>query len=416
LKLVDPVCQLCGNTPVKRETTHWYIKLQDFEPFLKEWISGKKEWKDNVKRFCTELLEKGLKERAVTRDLNWGVPVPGEEEGKVLYVWFDAPIGYISSTREWAEKKGDPEAWKPYWQDKEGTKLVHFIGKDNIIFHAIMFPAMLYGDGKWVLPEDVPANEFLNLEGNKLSTSKGYAVWLNDFLEKYPADSLRYALAISAPEVRDTDFSWKEFQARHNNELADILGNFINRTMTFAKKYFDGMVPSVKELSPEDKEMLSLLEEAPGKLSELLERYQVKEATLQLLNVARAANKYFNDQAPWKSRKDNPDKCAATIYVSLETARTLAVLIRPFMPFTSDKIWRMLNLEEDICKIPWPEAGKPALKENSVLGEAVILFEKIEDERIEKEVNRLREIAEKLNAPREEPLNLKPEIPFEDFE
>ncbi len=416
LKLIDPVCQLCGHTPVKRETTHWYIKLQDFEPFLKKWLAEKNEWKDNVKRFCTELLDKGLRERAVTRDLSWGVPVPGEDEGKVLYVWFDAPIGYISSTKEWAEKKGEPDAWKPYWQDKEGTKLVHFIGKDNIIFHAIMFPAMLHGDKKWVLPEDVPANEFLNLEGNKLSTSKGYAVWLNEFLEKYPADSLRYALAISAPEVRDTDFSWKEFQVRHNNELADILGNFINRTMTFAHKYFDGKVPSAGSLSEDDKAMLDTLREAPDKLARLLEKYQVKEATLQLLNVARTANKYFNDQAPWKSRKENPEKCAATIYVSLETVRALAVMIRPFMPFTSDKVWRMLNLKTDIDKIHWTAAGEPGLTEGDSLNQPVILFEKIEDETIEKEVNRLREIAAQLEEKEPEPLDLKPEIAFEDFE
>lgn len=413
LKLIDPVCQLCGNTPIQRETTHWYIKLQEFEVFLKDWLADKKDWKDNVLKFCNELLSQGLRERAVTRDLSWGVQVPGEKEGKVLYVWFDAPVGYISSTKEWAQKIGQPDAWKPYWQDKEGTKLVHFIGKDNIIFHAIMFPAMLHGDEKWVLPDNVPANEFLNLEGNKLSTSKGYAVWLNDFLDKYPADSLRYTLAINAPEIRDTDFSWREFQARNNNELADTLGNFVNRSLTFIHKYFDGTIPAPGEFSVEDNAMLKLLANSPAEIGGLLEAYKVKEATLQLMNVSRAANKYFNDQEPWKSRKDNLEKCATTLYVCLETLKTLAIIMRPFMPFTSDNIWSMLNINNSIDKINWMDAGKTSLASGEKLNDPVILFSKIEDESIEEEIMRLQKI-ETGPADAEE-LNLKPQITIDDF-
>lgn len=413
LKLIDPVCQLCGHVPIQRETTHWYIKLQEFETFLKDWLANKKGWKDNVLKFCNELLSQGLRERAVTRDLNWGIQVPGEEEGKVLYVWFDAPIGYISSTKEWAQKIGKPDAWKPYWQDKEGTKLVHFIGKDNIIFHAIMFPAMLHGDEKWVLPDNVPANEFLNLEGNKLSTSKGYAVWLNDFLEKYPADSLRYTLAINAPEIRDTDFSWREFQARNNNELADTLGNFVNRSLTFIHKYLDGKIPAPGEFSDEDDAMLKLLENSPVEIGGLLESYKVKEATLQLMNVARAANKYFNDQEPWKSRKDNLEKCGTTLYVCLETLKTLAIILRPFMPFTSDKIWSMLNINKSIEKVNWMDAGKTSLAPGEKLNDPVILFSKIEDEAIEEEITRLQKIESgPVDA---EELNLKPQITIDDF-
>jgi methionyl-tRNA synthetase len=409
LQLIDPVCQLCGNTPVQRETAHWYIQLQEFAPFLKEWLAGKTDWKDNVKKFCTELLARGLQERAVTRDLNWGVPVPGEE-GKVLYVWFDAPIGYISSTREWAEKSGDPDAWKPWWQDKEGTKLVHFIGKDNIIFHAIMFPAMLHGDEHWVLPDNVPANEFLNLEGNKLSTSKGYAVWLNDFLAKYPADALRYSLAINAPEVRDTDFSWREFQARNNNELADILGNFVNRTMTFASKYFDAKVPEMGETSDLDDEMLMTLKAAPAKLAALLERYQVKEATLQMMNLLRSANKYFNDSEPWKTRRDKPQQAANTIAICLKVMRATAILMRPVLPHTADKIWTMLAQAAPLDEINWYEAGELALQAGSRLGSAEILFSKIEDATIEAEVQRLAEIQAEP-----QPLDLKKEISIDDF-
>jgi methionyl-tRNA synthetase len=414
LKLGDPRCQLCGNSPVQRETSHWYIRLQDFEVFLKEWIGGKKHWKDNVKRFCSELLEKGLQERAVTRDLNWGVPVPGEPDGKVLYVWFDAPIGYISSTKEWASKIGKPERWKDYWQDAENTRLVHFIGKDNIIFHAIMFPAMLQGADSWVLPENVPANEFLNLEGNKLSTSKNYAVWVRDYLKEFAPDSLRYCLAINAPESRDTDFSWKEFQARHNNELADILGNFINRSVTFVHKYFDGKVPPLTNPDAEDSKMLEMLAQAPAKIGQLFDNYQVKEGTLQIMNVARAANKYFNDKAPWKARKENIEIAGNTLHICLETARTLAIIARPVLPFTAEKIWKLFVDLPDIATVHWNDAGKPALSEAMTVAEPEILFSKIEDDAVQRQIDRLEAIAKDIFKPKENK-SLQPTVPFSHF-
>ncbi|MCK4966121.1 methionine--tRNA ligase, partial [bacterium] len=312
--LTEPQCKLCGNAPEIRETKHWFFKFGEFQDKLKKWINAKKDWKENVINFCNGWFNEGLQDRAVTRDLDWGIPVPLDEaKGKVLYVWFDAPIGYISSTKEWAQKKGDPDLWKKYWMN-ENTKLIHFIGKDNIVFHAIFFPAMLMGCGDYVIPENVPANEFLNIEGSKLSTSKNYAVWLNDYLDKFPPDPLRYCLSTILPESKDSDFSWKTLQARNNYELADILGNFINRTFIFAQKYFDNKIPQPSELRQEDRAMLETCRKSYGTVGGYIEKYQMRNAVKEMMDVARAANKYFNDEGPWKTVKDDKERCAATIY------------------------------------------------------------------------------------------------------
>ncbi len=393
-ELINPRSAITNATPVLKETTHWYLPLARFQKTLEEWISTHPEWKSNVLGQIKSWFTEGLADRAVTRDLPWGVPVPEDvaqkynvdARGKVLYVWFDAPIGYISATKEWANQKGKPELWKEYWQNKE-TRLVHFIGKDNIVFHCLIFPAMLMAHGDFVLPENVPANEFLNLEGSKLSTSRNYAVWLNDYLEKFEPDSLRYTLASILPENRDSDFSWKDFQARHNNELADIYGNFINRTLTFAHKYFDGKVPALNELSDLDRELITRLEQAPEKLGKLIDTYQLRAYVRELMDLARFANKYFNDKEPWNTRKNNMDDCATTINLCLQTAATLSVLSEPVLPFTARKLWKILNIGQEHA---WDELPENRLPEGHVLNKAEILFKKIEDEEIEKEIQKLK--------------------------
>jgi methionyl-tRNA synthetase len=413
-QLIQPKCKICGNTPVIRETKHWFFRLDMFQEKLEKWIESKKHWRDNVLSFCWKWFKEGLQERAITRDLDWGIPVPLEEaKGKVLYVWFEAPIGYISSTKEWAEKQGDPEKWKEYWLDEENTKLIHFIGKDNIVFHAIIFPAMLMGHGGYVLPDNVPANEFLNLEGNKLSTSRNYAVWLNDYLEKFDPDSLRYTLAANSPETKDTDFSWKDFQARHNNELADILGNFINRTATFIKKYFDNTVPQPGAFDELDQAMIQRLKTAPEKVGTLLDDFKLRDATRELMDIARFANKYFNDQAPWKTRKENPEKCATTLYVCIQVVRSLAVLFEPVLPFTVQKIWKALNLSGSVGDARWEDAADLAIQPGHILSDFPILFTKIQDEVIQEEVERLEKAANPEPEIEYEPL--KEQITIEEF-
>ncbi len=398
-QLIEPRCKICGNTPVIKETFHYFFKLSQFQPKLEAWINSKKHWRENVVNFCKNWFKEGLEDRAVTRDLSWGVPVPLEEaKDKVLYVWFEAPIGYISATKEWAQKIGDPDRWKDYWLDTENTKLIHFIGKDNIVFHALIFPAVLMGYEGYVLPDNVPANEFLNLEGNKLSTSRNYAVWLRDYLQKFEPDSLRYCLAINMPETRDADFSWREFQARHNNELADILGNFVNRTFTFVKKYFDGKVPPRGELNELDKELIDHMKRSGEAVGQLLDNFQFKEATRRFMDLARFANKYFNDSEPWKTRKNDPERCATTLNLCVQATYNLAILMEPFLPFSAEKIWKMLNLPGSVHQANWDDIGTLAIADNHPLGTIEILYRKIEDAEIEAEIQRLKQALEGSEA------------------
>ncbi|HDK36028.1 MAG TPA: methionine--tRNA ligase, partial [Bacteroidetes bacterium] len=406
-QLIEPKCAVCGTQPILKQTTQWFLPLARFQDQISAWIDSKKNWRDNVKNFCRGWFQEGLEDRAVTRDLDWGVPVPLKNHGgKVLYVWFEAPIGYISSTKEWALKMGQPDRWKDYWLDPK-TKLVHFIGKDNIVFHAIVWPAMLMGRGEYILPTDIPANEFLNLEGRKLSTSKNYAVWLDDYLRKFPPDPLRYTLAANAPESKDSDFSWKDFQSRNNNELADILGNFINRTLSFVERYFEGRVPAPGAFDPLDEELVKFLMKAPEKIGRLFENYEVRAATRDLMEFSRFANKYFNDQEPWKTRNNNTEKCKTTLYLCLELGRALAILWYPIIPFSAEKIWRMLNLSGTVQDQEWRSAARLSLRPGHRLGNSSILFKKIEDSVIERESARLAAIAAGQTSPQPKK---KPEI------
>ncbi|MCS7230432.1 MAG: methionine--tRNA ligase [Candidatus Kryptonium sp.] len=417
--LIEPKCKICGSTPVIRDTSHWYLPLGDFQKRLEEWISAKTDWKENVKQYVYSWFKEGLQDRAVTRDLHWGVKVPIQGvEGKVIYVWFDALLGYISATKEWAQKIGQPEKWRDYWQNQD-TRLIHFIGKDNIVFHCIVFPAMLmaWNEGRndeiYVLPDNVPANEFLNLEGKKLSTSRNYAVWLNEYLEKFEPDPLRYALASILPETKDTDFSWKDFQARNNNELADILGNFVNRTLTFVKKNFRNRVPERFELEEIDKELIAKLKEYTNKIAENYENFRIRDGVFETMNLARFANKYFNDTEPWRTIKENPNRASTSVNLCLQVVRSLAILFEPVLPFSSRKIWDMLNLKDDIVKVGWDSAGELMLEAGHELGEPRILFRKIEDAEIEEEIRKLKVAAGELV---EERIEFKPQVSIEDFE
>ncbi|MEN2800088.1 methionine--tRNA ligase [Capnocytophaga sputigena] len=388
--LIDPKSSITGSKPTLKATKHWFLPLNRYQEFLEKWIleGHKSDWKPNVYGQVKSWLDDELKPRAVTRDLDWGIPVPVEgAEGKVLYVWFDAPIGYISSTKEWAEREG--KDWRPYWQDKN-TELVHFIGKDNIVFHCIIFPAMLKAEGSYILPTNVPANEFLNLEGNKLSTSKNWAVWLHEYLQDFPnqQDVLRYALTANAPETKDNDFTWKDFQARNNNELVAIFGNFINRVAVLTQKYYEGAVPAAGEFNDIDTETLRQITELTEKIEQSLERYRFREAQQELMNMARLGNKYLADEEPWKLIKTDPERVKTVMYVALQIATALAVASEPFLPFTSEKLKRMLQLGA----ITWEDLKTNAtelLKAGHRIGTAELLFEKIEDAAIEKQLQRL---------------------------
>ena len=391
--LINPKSTLTGSKPVLRQTKHWFLPLQDYTEFLEKWIieGHKNDWKPNVYGQVKSWIDDGLRPRAVTRDLDWGIPVPVEgAEGKVLYVWFDAPIGYISSTKEWAAREG--KDWEPYWKDKK-TKLIHFIGKDNIVFHCIIFPAMLKAEGSYILPENVPANEFLNLEGNKLSTSKNWAVWLNEYLEEFPSqqDTLRYVITANAPETKDNDFTWKDFQARNNNELVAIYGNFINRVMVLTDKYYKGVVPSVGELTQVDREVFAQIKELIQKIEQSLERYRFREAQQELMNIARLGNKYLADEEPWKLIKEDPKRVETIMYIALHIATALAVTSEPFLPFTSEKLKRMLNFSTMEKAPTWQDIplSDRLIPQGHTIGEAVLLFEKIEDEAIEKQIVKL---------------------------
>jgi methionyl-tRNA synthetase len=389
-ELIDPVSAITGNKPVIKKTDHWFIPLGDFQPWLEEWIDSRENWKPNVTGQCKSWLNAGLTDRAVTRDLSWGVPVPlPDGDGKVLYVWFDAPIGYISATKEWAEQKGDPELWKTYWQDDE-TSLIHFIGKDNIVFHCIMFPATLKEHGDFVLPENVPANEFLNLEGRKLSTSKGWAVWLEEYLEDFEPDLLRYALGATLPETKDSDFSWNDFQNRVNSELADILGNFVFRATSFTHRFFDGNVPEFANPTETDLNTLKEIGKQKEKIETAYKAYRFREAIAETMHLARIGNRYFTETEPWKTRKDNPEACGNTLYVSLQICSALSVLFQPVLPQKMQTLRKQLGVPESTT---WQQINDHLIPSGQIIGEAGILFEKIEDDVVEQQIQKLIERA-----------------------
>ncbi len=452
-ELINPRSALSGSQPVKKKTTHWYLPLDQYEPWLKDWIlEGHKEWRTNVYGQCKSWIDGGLQPRAVSRDLDWGVPVPVDgAEGKVLYVWFDAPIGYISNTAELL-----PSSWEKWWKS-EDTKLVHFIGKDNIVFHCIVFPSMLKAHGGYILPDNVPANEFLNLEGDKISTSGNWAVWLNEYLEEFPGqeDVLRYVLCANAPETKDNDFTWKDYQARNNNELVAILGNFVNRAVVLTHKYFGGEVPGNRKPEPVDAETLSQIPALKKAVEDNIEHYKFREALKEAMNIARIGNKYLTDTEPWKVAKTDMDRTASILNVSLQICADLAVVFEPFLPFSAEKLRHILNVDikagadhragedgtcgENIFKagesaalhtnraetaeltLTWEDLGKDSiLPEGHRLGEPVLLFSKVEDSVVEAQVAKLeaakaanKAAAREAEAHRAAPQ--KPECTFDEF-
>ena len=417
--LINPKSAITGNIPTTKETKHWFLPLDDYETWLREWIveGHKNDWKTNVLGQVKSWLDDGLRPRAVTRDLDWGIPVPVEGgDGKVLYVWFDAPIGYISSTKEWAEREG--KDWEDYWKDKD-TKLIHFIGKDNIVFHCIIFPAMLKAEGSYILPENVPANEFLNLEGNKISTSKNWAVWLHEYLEDFPEkqDVLRYALTANAPETKDNDFTWKDFQTRNNSELVAIFGNFINRVVVLTNKYYNGQVPVSGEYSDVDIETLEKLREYPEKIANSIKRYRFREAMNSLMNLARLGNKYLADEEPWKVIKVDEERVKTIMFVSLQISTALATLSEPFLPFTSDKLKSILNVSSSAVENSWNDVSEKEilLPANHQIGKAALLFSKIEDKEIQVQLDKL-EASKQANEQEKKTVEPQKEtIEFDDF-
>ncbi len=439
--LINPKSTITGETPILKETKHWFLPLNQYNDFLTDWIltGHKNDWKPNVYGQVKSWVDGGLEPRAVTRDLDWGIDVPvAGAEGKKLYVWFDAPIGYISSTKEWAQRVG--KDWEPYWKNDD-TKLVHFIGKDNIVFHCIIFPVMLKAEGSYILPDNVPANEFLNLEGNKLSTSKNWAVWLHEYLEDFPdkQDVLRYALTSNAPETKDNDFTWKDFQARNNNELAAIFGNFINRVVVLTHKYYNGIVPQPNEFSEVDLATLAELKAYPAVISSSIERYRFREALGEMMNVARLGNKYLADEEPWKMVKENPERVKTQMYVGLQIAAALRVLCEPFLPFTAAKLESILNtdkiqsrlagiddfamrdsnLKNMVLELPlqWSAVSETSdlLGAGHQIGKAQILFAQIEDAEIQKQIDKLEatKTANMIENKKTEPQ--KELVQFEDF-
>lgn len=412
-ELINPRSVLSGNKPVLKETTHWYFPMNKYEDWLRQWIlEGHKEWKSNVYGQCKSWLDSGLMPRAMTRDLDWGVPVPVEgADGKVLYVWFDAPIGYISATREWGAQEG--KDWEPYWKDQD-TRLIHFIGKDNIVFHCIIFPSILHAEGSYVLPDNVPANEFLNLEGNKISTSKNWAVWLHEYLKELPGkeDVLRYVLCANAPETKDNDFTWKDFQTRNNSELVAIFGNFINRTVVLTNKYYDGKVPGRGDLFDIDKDALERLKEAPERLAKSLEQFRFREALAEFIDLARTGNKYLADTEPWKLIKTDPERVKTIMNIALQISASLAVLGEPFLPYSSTKLTGMLAMSEAF----WADAGSADLLEaGHQINEAELLFAKIEDDVIAQQVAKLENTKKANELENAAVAPAKDEITFDDF-
>ena len=405
--LINPKSALSGNVPILKDTKHWFLPLDKYQPFLENWILNEhKEWKPNVYGQCKSWFDIGLQPRAVSRDLDWGVPVPVEgADEKVLYVWFDAPIGYISATKELTKD------WGKYWK-QEDTKLVHFIGKDNIVFHCIMFPAMLKAEGSFILPDNVPANEFLNLEGDKISTSRNWAVWLHEYLQDFPdkQDVLRYVLTANAPETKDNDFTWKDFQSRNNNELVAILGNFVNRSVVLTHKYFDGNVPEITQLNDYDKDVLSQIPRITAAVEKSIESFRLREALKEAMSLARLGNKYLADTEPWKIIKTDEDRVKTILNISLQISANLSILIEPFLPFTAKKLCALLNIEQ----LKWDGFSQEILKSGHEINKPILLFDKIQDEEVENQLNKLA-CTKKAN---EENKNLKPlkeDISFDDF-
>lgn len=420
-ELINPKSMLSGEKPVLKETRHWYLPLNKYEDWLKEWIiEGHKDWKANVYGQCKSWIDQGLQPRAVTRDLDWGVPVPKPDgEGKVLYVWFDAPIGYISATKDHfkqqaSEGLANEKDWEKYWKD-EDTKLVHFIGKDNIVFHCIIFPVMLKAHGEYTLPENVPANEFLNLEGNKISTSRNWAVWLHEYLEEFPEkqDVLRYVLCANAPETKDNDFTWKDFQARNNNELVAILGNFVNRAVVLTHKYFEGAIPTAGLIEEADQEVIEKLKELPGKIASSIEAYRFREALTFVMDLARTGNKYLADTEPWKLIKTDEERVKTILNIALQVAANLSIVCEPFMPFTSLKLQNILNLSG----LKWEDTGRSdILKPDHIISKAELLFAKIEDDSIDLQLKKLEDTKAMNEAEQQEVAPAKEAVTFDDFQ
>ena len=412
-ELINPHSALSGAELVKKATKHWYLPLDQYEQWLREWIiEGHKEWKPNVYGQVKSWLDNGLQPRAVTRDLDWGVPVPVEEaDGKVLYVWFDAPIGYISNTIEVCKERGTD--WEKWWKDEE-TKLVHFIGKDNIVFHCIIFPCMLKAYGDYIVPENVPANEFLNLENDKISTSRNWAVWLHEYLEEFPGkqDVLRYVLTANAPETKDNNFTWKDYQDRNNNELLAIFGNFVNRTLVLTHKYFEGKVPAMINLNEKDQAAIEEMNQYPDKIANLLDTYKFREALSELMNLARLGNRYLTENEPWKQFKTDPERVKTVLAVSLQIVAKLAILSEPFLPFSAKKLQSMIGLEVS----GWNQAKETILlNENATIGEVELLFTKVEDETVAAQVNKLEETKKQNELNAWAPNPIKPNTNIDEF-
>ena len=411
LDLIEPKSAISGSKPVLRETKHWYLPLDKHEAWLRQWIlEDHKEWKTNVYGQCKSWIDMGLQPRAVSRDLDWGVPVPVEgAEGKVLYVWFDAPIGYISNTKELL-----PNDWEKWWKDQD-TRMLHFIGKDNIVFHCIVFPAMLKADGSYILPDNVPANEFLNLEGDKISTSRNWAVWLHEYLVEFPGkqDVLRYVLTANAPETKDNDFTWKDFQTRNNSELVAIFGNFINRALVLTHKYFDGVVPALGELTDYDRETLKEFADVKADVESYLDNFRFRDAQKEAMNLARIGNKYLADTEPWKLAKTDMARTATILHIGLQIAANLAIAFEPFLPFSAKKLRDMLGMET----FSWNDLGSiELLKEGAKLGETQLLFDKIEDSVVEAQVQKLLDTKKANELAAYKPAEVKPNVAFDEWE
>lgn len=408
--LINPKSAITGNVPVLKETKHWYMPLDKWEPRLREWILEEhKEWKTNVYGQCKSWLDNGLQPRAVTRDLNWGIPVPIEgAEGKVLYVWFDAPIGYISNTKDLI-----PNDWEKYWKSDD-TRIIHFIGKDNIVFHCLIFPAMLMAEGTYQIPDNVPANEFLNLEGDKISTSRNWAVWLHEYLEDFPGkqDVLRYTLCANAPETKDNDFTWKDFQLKNNSELVAILGNFVNRTLVLTHKFYEGKVPKCGELTDLDRQTVADIAKFPELIGRSIENYRFREAVGEMMDLARVGNKYLTETEPWKLIKSDPERTATVMNISLQICANLAVLCAPFLPFTADKMHRIMNLQA----LGWQDAGRTdILMEGHQIDNPELLFEQISDETIQAQIDKLQATKKQNELNAWAPAAVKQEVAFDDF-
>lgn len=413
-KLESPKCKLCGNPPEMKKTTHWFLRLDLIQDELKEWIESKENLKDSVKQFALSWIREGLNERAITRDIKWGVPVPLDEaKGKVLYVWFDAPIGYISSTIEWAERMGKPDKWKDYWFD-EDCKLVHFIGKDNVPFHIIVWPGLLMGQNeKYILPYDVPANEHLTIEGKKLSTSEGNVIWVDDFLKHFKADALRYYLASMAPETKDADFSWDGFKNKYNGELSNVLGNLVNRTLTFVNKNY-AKIPEINEIHNSDHEILEPIGEFPDKVGKLLSNFKVREAVFEVIQLAHLGNKYFDSEKPWELIKTNKDRCGTVLGYCILMIKTICPMMYPFLPESSERLWAMIGETSPLSEVKWDEIKDLQISSGNELGKISLLFPKIDDKEMNKIIDEFHKVKEEIKGEKMEE-EKKEEISIDDF-